>query len=285
MIRLIDEIPALDAAATKVKFNMNAGDVNKPAWDALLNETPDWLGMNSYKTKQTNNNLGSAKYLMAFAQYYPYGPDYYIFGGMYSIEVIKPEVEKGPGYRLTLMDEYMDYRKRLIVKLEKPIGRSPYTRKYENLQQSLNPVVYELAPDTKLGAFPGYQNVSLMHNDLQNIFAHNEPTWQRALSEVKGIYVISDTESGKLYVGSASGNTDGVWQRWQAYADLANLSGGNKEFERIKAEDGVDHITDNFRYSLVEIFDKRTIQETIVQRENYWKVVLNTRGQMGMNLN
>ena len=52
---------------TKVKFNMNAGDVNLRAWDYLINgeEDPDWIQMNSWKTKQANNNLNRAEYLMA----------------------------------------------------------------------------------------------------------------------------------------------------------------------------------------------------------------------------
>ena len=67
MIKFTDFIKAPDAARTKVKFNMNGGDRNKPAWDFLLEDSPDWLGMNSYKTKQPSNNLNHADYLIALA--------------------------------------------------------------------------------------------------------------------------------------------------------------------------------------------------------------------------
>ena len=98
---------------------MNAGDVNHPAWDYLINgeEDPDWIKMNAHKKKQANNNLNRADYLLAFAQYYPYGPDYYIFGGMYKVKMIEPEVFNTTGYELTLMDDFADFRKRLIIKL------------------------------------------------------------------------------------------------------------------------------------------------------------------------
>lgn len=62
--------------------------------------------------------------------------------------------------------------------------------------------MYELAPDTKLGTFPGYQNVRLRHHELQRIIANDEPSWRDALSSVKGVYVITDLSDGRLYVGA-----------------------------------------------------------------------------------
>ena len=158
MIKFEDFFRVQDPENTKVKFNMHAGDTNHPAWDYLLQgeENPEWIGMNAHKKKQANNNLNKAKYLLAFAQYYPYGPEYYIFGGMYEVEKITPEVVDGKGYNLTLMSDFEEYRKRLIIKLSQPIGQDLYLRLYKNLQSSkLNPEIYELAPSTKLGDFPG----------------------------------------------------------------------------------------------------------------------------------
>lgn len=283
MIKFEDFFKVPDESATKVKFNMNKGDVTKPAWDLLLEDKPEWIEMNAYKTKQPNNNLNKAKYLLAFAQYYPYGPNYYIFGGMYKVEIIDENIENDIGYNLTLMDDYKEYIKRLIIKLERPIGWDIYNKKYESVQKSLNPEIYELAPSTKLGTFPGYNSVKLSHKDLQRIVNNDEPSWKNALSNVKGIYVITDKSTGKLYIGSASGNAEGIWQRWSNYADIKNLTGGNKFFEELKDTD-YQYIIDNFSYSILEIFDMRTKQEDILNRENFWKDVLKTR-EFGMNRN
>lgn len=283
MIKFEDFFKVPDESATKVKFNMNKGDVTKPAWDLLLEDKPEWIEMNAYKTKQANNNLNKAKYLLAFAQYYPYGPNYYIFGGMYKVEIIDENIENDIGYNLTLMDDYKEYIKRLIIKLERPIGWDIYNKKYESVQKSLNPEIYELAPSTKLGTFPGYNSVKLSHKDLQRIVNNDEPSWKNALSNVKGIYVITDKSTGKLYIGSASGNAEGIWQRWSNYADIKNLTGGNKFFEELKDTD-CQYIIDNFSYSILEIFDMRTKQEDILNRENFWKDVLKTR-EFGMNRN
>jgi len=280
MIKLEDFILTPNKNRTKVKFNMNAGDKEIPAWDLLFEDSPDWVGMNSWKTIQSNNNLNHADYLIALAQFYPYGPEYFVFGGLYKVTIKTPEVFDSHGYDLTLMDDYKEYIKRLIIRIDSPLGRKPYCRKYINLQNQLNPEIYEIAPSTKLGHFPGYQNVSLSYSDLREIFAINEPSWKQALSSVKGVYVITDTKTGKLYIGSASSDIGGIWQRWGDYA--YGLTGGNSDFTRIQNSFGNDYIIDNFKYSIIEIFDTKTKRETIEARENYWMKVFMTR-KHGMN--
>ena len=285
MIELNKFIKVPNLNKTKIKFNMNAGNVEIRAWDLLFKEDEtEWEQINAWKTKHPNNNLNHADYLLAFAQYYPYGPEYFIFGGLYKIKKIEPEVFDEVGYELTLMDDYKEYRKRLIVKLKKPIGRDLYNRLYKNIQGTLEPEVYEIAPNTKLGHFPGYQNVTLSHPQMQQIILRNEPSWKQALMNVKGVYVITDLSNGKLYIGSASGNTDGIWQRWSDYANIENLTGGNKLLNEIKLDKGKDYIINNFQYSILEIFDTKTKVDTIINRENYWKNVFCTR-KHGMNFN
>src|SRR5699024_3310227 len=284
MIKLSEFIKTPNNAHTKIKFNMNPADPNLKAWDLLLEDDPEWLIMNSWKTKQSNNNLNHAEYLIAMAQYYPYGPEYFAFGGLYKVEKKLPEVFNDVGYELTLMKEYQEYIKRLIVKIEKPIGRDVYNRRYHTIQDQLNPEVYEIAPNIKLGHFPGYQNVRMNHKEMQQVLLREDPSWKSALSYVKGIYVITDKSNGKLYIGSASGNTDGIWQRWSGYAHLENLTGGNKEFNNILLNKGKEHIQKYFQYSILEIFDTRTKSEIILERENYWKNVFDTK-KNGMNHN
>ena len=148
MLKFEDFLPVDFPDRTKVKFNMNAGNTDFPAWDYLRDDNPEWINMNAYKTKQANNNLNHADYLLAFAQYYPYGSNYFIFGGMYKVEKIIPEVFGQVGYNLTLMDDYIDYRKRLIIKLERPIGRDIYNKPYNAVQRDFNPIIHELAPST-----------------------------------------------------------------------------------------------------------------------------------------
>ena len=284
MLRFEDFFKVADPEITKVKFNMNAGDTSIPAWDLLREDSPRWVEMNAYRTNQANNNLNHATYLLAFAQYYPYGPEYYIFGGMYKVEKIYPEVLYKPGYKLTLLDDFLDYRKRLIIKLKKPIGwNSIYNKFWDKVVSDFEPEIYELSPSTKLGPFPGFNNILLSHAELEMIIKMEAPDWKKALSNVKGVYCITDTSNGKLYIGSASGNSEGIWQRWSQYADINNTTGGNKAFEEIKDLDS-EYIVKNFTYSVLEIFDPKTKRDDIIRRENFWKEVFKTR-RFGMNHN
>lgn len=285
MIRLIDFLRVPDPRSTKLKFNMRSGSGAGEAWDLLVEDHPDWLNLSRWRAGNANNNMGHASYLLAWAQYYPYGPNYFIFGGFFRVTPVVPAVIEGYGYDLELLDQHSEYIKRLIIKLDQPIGRRVYLRKYETVQEQLNPEVYELAPDTKLGTFPGYQNVRLRHHELQRIIANDEPSWKDALSSVKGVYVITDLSDGRLYVGSASGEANGLWQRWSGYAHLRNLTGGNRELERLRIQSGDAHIVGNFQYSILEIFDSKTRAEIILGRESFWKQALDSRQPHGMNAN
>lgn len=276
MIKFTDFIKLDNPDKTKIKFNMNASDWNKRAWDLLLSDHDEWLQMNEWRTRHPNNNLDHAEYLIAMAQYYPYGSQFFVFGGIYKVEKRIPTSYDVRGYKLLPTGLYQEYEKRLIIKIKKPIGRDLYNRWYSSIG-SMDAEVYELAPSTKLGHFPGYQNVTLRHKDLVRIINNDEASWKQALSNIKGIYAITDCKTGKIYIGSASGNAHGIWQRWSSYADINNLTGDNKALENIKGTFGEDHIKEHFKYSIIEIFDTKTKQETILDREQYWMRVFETK--------
>lgn len=288
MIRFSDFFKLDNLKNIKVKFNMFAGRNGTRAWDILFqNEESsvddEWIGMNAHRRKHANNNLDRADYLLSFAQYYPLGSQYYIFGGLYKVKKIEPEIYDDTGYNLELLDFYKEYRKRLIIKLRNPIGRDLYMRWFDKVQEQLDPEIYEITPSIALENFPGYNEVSITHYDLQRIFNNESEDWKLALSRVKGVYCITDISTGKLYIGSASGDNEGIWQRWSSYADKNNLTGGNKTFEDMKEYDP-NKIIDNFTYSIIEIFDFKTPREYIIKREEYWKKVFRSV-EKGMNNN
>ncbi len=270
---------AISKGKVKVKFNMNAGDKSLPALDFLLSDNDRWLEMNCWKSKQANNNYSDAEYVLSFAQYYPYGSNYYMFGGLYKIEKIIPEVYDQVGYKLTLQNEFEEYQKRLIIKLERPVGRDIYNKPFENVQRDFNPEIYEIIPSARLSDFNGFNNVLLSHKDLQFIAKYEAPEWKNALENVKGIYVITDVSNGKIYIGSATGEK-GIWQRWCSYAK--GLTGDNKDFKNIIKEKGEDYIKNNFTYAILEIFDMKTRDDYIIGREYHWMKVFQTK-KFGMN--
>lgn len=121
--------------------------------------------------------------------------------------------------------------------------------------------------------FPGYHAVTVSYSKLRTIVSQNIPSWQSALANIKGVYLIADTKTGLLYVGSALGNS-GIWQRWSDYVWSGH--GGNKELKVILEREGYEY-TQYFQYSVLEIADTYTSDEYILARESYWKQALQTR--------
>jgi hypothetical protein len=65
--------------------------------------------------------------------------------------------------------------------------------------------VMELRPKGRVRSFPGFLEFTLSYAELQNVLgepdAHRD--WHGALGSVGGVYLITDTKTGRHYVGSA----------------------------------------------------------------------------------
>ncbi len=106
--------------------------------------------------------------------------------------------------------------------------------------------------------------------------------WRASLESVKGVYLITDSRTNKRYVGSAYGES-GIWSRWCAYA--ATGHGGNVELKTLLADEGLDYCRAHFRFALLEHRSFRVSDELILKREDFWKRLLLTRGEEGLNRN
>ena len=102
------------------------------------------------------------------------------------------------------------------------------------------------------------------------------------MENVKGVYLITDISNGKRYVGSAYGG-EGIWSRWKSYVETGH--GNNKELTRLIKRSGMEYARINFRFALLEHQSMLTDDDFIIERENYWKNILLTRGKYGYNKN
>ncbi len=136
-------------------------------------------------------------------------------------------------------------------------------------------VVRELLPKRlSVSDFPGYKAVNLTKEHLDIVVRHDVQSWRAALANVKGVYLITDSATGKLYVGKADGE-EGIWGRWRTYA--ATGHGGNVA---LKKEFGIEASPDrkyDLRFSILEIADIHAMKSEISARESHWKAVLLTR--------
>ncbi|EHR5465257.1 TPA: GIY-YIG nuclease family protein [Vibrio vulnificus] len=129
-------------------------------------------------------------------------------------------------------------------------------------------------------SFKGYQSTKLSKSHLDIVVREQVESWRTALSSVSGVYLITDLNNGKHYVGSATGD-GGIWQRWCDYSYTGH--GNNRQLCKLLSEYGIEY-SNNFQYSILEIADTHKTKEEVLARESYWKDVLCSR-EFGYNEN
>jgi hypothetical protein len=213
--------------------------------------------------------------------------DEWLFAGIYKIVGLN-EIQIGtkvrgyirPGkylYDTELLDYGKDLIGKLVINFEKDF-RASYLLMEKHLDKL---TLCEIRrQEYKFDPFPGYTNVHIQFDMLKEIIGNNEISWETALSNVKGVYLISDTFNGKLYIGSASGNK-AFWQRWAEYAK--NGHGNNKLLIEVISKNGKEYCS-NFTFSILEIFGLNAMDDEILNKESFWKERLLTR-KFGYNDN
>jgi GIY-YIG catalytic domain len=203
--------------------------------------------------------------------------DRWLYVGTYAVKASEwREADKVFWYTLEPVQACAELGGRLVVDFERP-GRASYL-----LGESFGAqmVIHELRPERMhLEEFPGFKKVDLEWPDLEILVRQNATSWRTALSNVAGVYLISDPADGKLYVGSATGE-GGIWARWSQYVD-----GHGKNIELLKLIGAQGKARARaFRFSILEIADVHASRDEIVERESHWKRVLLTRSH-GYNAN
>ena len=195
------------------------------------------------------------------------------------IKELDAGAEGGIGYEAEDVEAYKKYFGRILVKYHntnKSMGRT-----FKSVMQELE--VLEILNDKFTGdEFPGYENVRLTYPQLKTIIDRKTPGWISALKNQKAVYLITDTKTGRLYVGSATSQYGMLIQRWSEY--VSNGHGGNAGLEKIVAMYGFDYVKENFQYSILENYNARMDDGYILKREAWWKDTLKSR-EFGLNKN
>ncbi len=280
MIKLVDVLKIEPQEYSKYKIHFATGSYNKkePYEEFLMGRFDDWQ---AYQSRKNFNR----DYVISLIYY---NKDVWLFGGVYKINNQNPisiskENLNGWKYDLTLTDNQKDLIGRAFVYFKKNFRASyPTLELTRGTEINLSDISisYLLEKRVSISDFNGFDKVNISYSALKHIVDNEIQTWKSALSNVKGIYLICDTASGKQYVGSAYGE-DCIWHRWSEYAK--NGHGGNVELKSLLAEKGLGYVR-NFKYSILEICNMNLGTEYIISRESYWKNVLMTR-EFGLNNN
>lgn len=178
--------------------------------------------------------------------------------------------------------------KRIPLKLDEYSGRLVFYRQYGfsfyNKSTSGNDfIVDEIWGKQDIRTveeFTDYDNVELSFSALKEVIDGRYPDYYKALSVVKGIYMIIDGNTGKQYIGSAYGE-DGIWGRWASYAQTCH--GDNYELKKLYDERGEEYFH-KFKYIILQIILTKKSDKEIIEMEAKYKNRFLTR-EFGLNAN
>ena len=243
--------------------------------DVFVRDRSEWGKWNAWRSHRDEFNRPR---IFALIDFYPES-DIWLFGGVYNV-LSRSEEDHAHSYKVERSVIGNEYVGRLKIQFERP-GRIRAIKLNRYIDQM---EVSELLRRTYSGErFSGYESICHDFSQLETIFQTEKKDWKAALQSVKGVYLITDKNNGKSYVGAAYGE-HGIWSRWKNYLNTGH--GWNDELTRIIDEKGIDYARENFQFTLLEYMPARTDDSTIIERESFWKrALLSQTSDFGYNRN
>lgn len=229
----------------------------------------DRLGFLNYQNSQSKDVFHGVDYIVSFI-----GEEgvQSRFIGVYKIVSSKNIQINRFEYEMEEVKTFDDLRERVIIKWKNAIS----WHQWINNEME----VIQIHPGLHYKQFTDYADFILDFHELKEIIVNQYSDWKRMLSVTKGIYLISDTKTGKLYVGSAYGD-DGIWGRWSKYV-LTNGHGGNITLSELVIED--HNYALNFQFSILLLLPRTITADEAIKKERLFKNKLGTNA-FGLNNN
>lgn len=274
MLKLNDLLKLTDAELenTKIRFCQYNGESNPiEKFKRNPEELLGWHYWNSQRYKKGQLSIGLVK--MNY-------DEWLLFTVGEITGIIDIPDNSGVGYEYDTKDSlYGDLFGRVVIKYHKKMQCQ-----FPNAKTIMDElIIKEVLPSVFSGFdFPGYDKVSLTYNELETIVKGNYPSYKNALENQQAVYVLTDTKTGKLYVGSATSKNAMLLARWSGY--IKSFHNGNEGLKELFDGEGEEYFKKYFKYSIIENFNSKVNPDFILNRESYWKEVLATRSH-GYNKN
>lgn len=268
ILRLTDE----QIAKAKVKFNIDNGEADPID---IYKTTPDLINKQWLYWRKKNRYFEVGQIAICLVRI---REDSWLLTTVDTVDT-ELNVKEGINYTGTPFAEYAAFYGRTIIRFHKSFQTQGVN--FSTIANDLE--VSQILPDTfDDDDFPGYDKVKLTYYTLKSILDRGKKDWISALESQKAVYLITDTNTGKLYVGSATSDYGMLLQRWSNY--VKNGHGGNKELKRLVEEKGFDYVRSYFQYAILENYNAKVADAVILERESWWKEILQTR-KFGYNDN
>lgn len=259
----------------RCKLHCAVWDKSRNPADVLIENWAEWEGWNRWRGPKNDFNRD---FIFSLAVL-PGQPTHWLFGGVFEV-LGRRHTPNSFAYDIRYRDDFLPGHVGRLKVAYMRAGRN--TRLV--MERALDDItVHEILPLPYAGqAFPGLNRLNVTLRELEVIARQRRVDWQHPLESMKGVYVIHDRATGKAYVGSAYGGT-GVWSRWNTYVE--SLHGHNRDLRELVGIQGDEYARDNLTFALLEFWSMSTPDSEVLEREDYWKRVLLSRGEFGLNAN
>ena len=229
----------------------------------------DKAGFLNYQSSQSRDVFNGVDYIVSFI-----GEEgtQSRFIGVYKVINCQPAQTGRFEYEMEEIRAFDDLRERVIIKWQNAISWHQWIKNEME--------VIQIHPGLHYKQFTDYSDFILDFHELREIFLNQYSDWKRMLSVTKGIYLISDISTGKLYVGSAYGD-EGIWGRWARYV-ATNGHGDNKTLKTL-IDINSNHAI-NFQFSILMLLPRTVTADEAIKKERLFKNKLGTNA-FGLNNN
>ncbi|MCB1450002.1 MAG: GIY-YIG nuclease family protein [Nitratireductor sp.] len=166
-------------------------------------------------------------------------------------------------HELSWDPQFLPFENRLIIEWPETGRHHQWLYDGQSVKQI---AVHEIRSIGISRSFPGFTNVVLTFAELTSLVQNDTSGWRDALEKTRGAYLITDIESGDLYVGSATG-ADGIWGRWSQYAN--SVHGGNRVM--IDKTENVERFSSRLQFSILETMGNLATRADGIAIEKLWK--------------
>ena len=277
---------------------INLTQEERKDYEICLNNAP-WEGIYSFSDneKRLLEHIGwkksadkersfrnlNTKYCLQFLRLDNIGAtDQWLFLGAFENHGVYKKANGDEVHKLTRLERFSSFSEKLIIEYKKHQGDKQAKINIDYLDSLKVIKILEKVYVNVNKPFEGYDKVSLSYKELKALIEHNVTNWRELLSNIQCVYVITDTKTGKLYVGSTYGHA-GTWQRWSCYISMQGTGGDVGLIELLKEN---PKRAEDFKFTILESFinNKLLDSKLILDREDYWKKALCTR-EHGYNHN
>lgn len=234
--------------------------VNGNPYDWYINDRKSFI---AYQSEQSEERFKNADYIVSFIG--EDGTTARMVGVYRVLGLDKERMERVNNghffYQMEEVDGFDELNERVIIDW----GKSAI-----NWHQWLDKNDKEIIAIERKGidwVCPDYDQIKLSFEQLQRIFRDEISVWKNKLSASNCIYVISDSKSGNLYVGSTY-NREGIWGRWKDYA--ATGHGGDVELVKL-LEAEPEYAKKYFTWAILQVLPLGIQDEKAISIETLWK--------------